>query len=175
MKNFLIGFVVVFAFVGASFAGSDGGLISKNWLTDVTSAANTNVIVLAEGRSDTAKDSLTAAKIALFPPFPLGGSKFKIKPSYFRCYAGSGVVASGDSIEISYQKIASNSIGDTTSTWVAFDTISSGGKAGNVVNISTTPGQSIVFRVKNIDATGVLIAKPIRICFLTSAQLEVKQ
>jgi hypothetical protein len=177
MKKGLLGLALVIAFVGSAFAGSDGGVVTPpNYNADMLklpSALNVQTFTLTNGTADTSRDSLTAAKIAIYKPFAIA-TQFKVKPKYFRFFAGAGVVATGDSIELSYQLLPTGSLSDTTSTWVAADTITLGGKFGNIQNISTSPGVAIVCRVKNIDATGVLIAKPIRVSFLTDIVPEGK-
>jgi hypothetical protein len=171
MKKGLLGLIVVLAFVGSAFAGSDGGVVTPaDYNADLLkfpSALNVQTFTLTKGTSDTSRDSLTAAKIAIYKPLAIAASQFKVKPKYFRFFAGAGVVATGDSIELSYQLLPTGLLSDTTATWTVADTFSLAGKFGNIQNISTSPGVAIVCRVKNIDATGVLIAKPIRVSFLS--------
>jgi hypothetical protein len=160
----ILGILVVIAFCSSTFAARAGIKIAGNAAN--SRVANISVITLGKCIGDTTTltggDSLDAAGVNTYGPYRLSVDDGRGMFTSFQAYCNAGAIASGDSLQLTYQIIAGNTLADTNSTWTAVDTLIAG-KKGIYTDISSRAGQAIVFRINNVDATGVLIAKKIRV------------
>jgi len=131
-------------------------------------AANVRIIELTDADTSDAGDTISADAVSIYGPYKVADEYTAAQYKSFSVYAQGGLIASGDSIEISYQLISGTSLADTTATWTVIDTVATGGKALANVDISAKPARSIIFRILNIDSTRVEITDFIRVCFLKS-------
>ena len=103
---------------------------------------------------------------------PLQMSVDNSRPCFagFRVFSPNlGTTASTGNLEVSYQQLASNSLADTTATWVLADTVVPGGSSKTLVSLSSLPSQSIVIRLRNYGSSVTAILKKIRVVFYSTA------
>lgn len=147
MKKFLS--LILITLIGAtvSFAAD------KSASGDASFApSNVKVVYLGNGNGK-GVDSLLTTQQCVYGPW---GSAVDARGAQFkslRFIAPTGAMTSGDSVQASYQYVATSRLADTTTGgWVACDTLISAGKTGNFQDISSKSGAYLVFKLKNINA-----------------------
>lgn len=118
-----------------------------------------------------ALDTFAIGGAKVYGPYPLSHDPSRPMFKGFRVSANLASLDSGDSLSLSYQLLSGNQITDTIATWTISDTLIQG-KRGGYVDISGSAGQSVVFRLLNIDATAALLQAPVRVV-LKSSSAEV--
>jgi hypothetical protein len=174
MKKIIFGFVLLMA-ITVSMAAHAGG---QKFVIVPSGAeigpADVMAVQLGPCKGDTTYDTLDASAAPNF--FVLSLAKNATRPmfKYMATMAPLGAIkTSGDSVAIAYQLLPSTKLSDTLSAgWTVMDTIPNAGKNGAVVDLSAKVGMAIVFKITNIDATGINIVKPIRIVFKENSSLQ---
>jgi hypothetical protein len=157
--------IVLLAYLCVSAATQN---VSANFFDKGAKPSNITVIQLTAGNG--AYDTLAATDDQkVYGPYNISVDQSRPMYTGFQAEFYPSVVSSTDSIQLSYQIIKGNALTDTTATWTAVDTCTDPGKQGNYSDISSKAGQAIVFKIKNIDATSVILQKKIRIAFKSAS------
>lgn len=152
----------VLAIILAVVAVVSAASVSYSGFDNRSKPANVTSVQLGTCNYTSATDTLAASAANCYGPYNLSVDATKPQFQYLRAYCNVGAIASGDSLQFGYQVLPGMSLADTSNVWTAADTLIAG-KQGSSVTIGAYPGQSIVFRLLNIDYTSVEIGKPIRV------------
>jgi hypothetical protein len=173
MKKFLVGLFVIIAYV-VSF-----GTVNTVIPGDSTNAINTpsNIKIVKLGTCNSGKyDTLAAIGGAPHVHGPFAMCVDRTRPAFvgFKIQHGESAWDSGDTLKFEYQTISSSKLADTIS--MAWKTIHATARVTDTIpyiDISKYPGQSIVFKITNIDQTAALIQNPIRVIFVETSTESV--
>jgi hypothetical protein len=159
-------------------------IVSAVTMTNVTglkgpippAPSNVNVIMLGLGGNQ-AGDTIaaTAGNANCYGPFRVSVDATRPEFKRFRYEALYQWLASGDSVALSYQILAGNTIADTIKgAWTVTDSIGPNGGVGRCNEIDTIPGTSIVFKLANLGSSNTIIQKKIRIVFAAPSTESAK-
>lgn len=173
MKNLSILLIALLAFV-ATAANYENTLPNGYTLSTSNGHTPQDVVVFELTDTDTTDeaDTLAASAVSFIGPIGLTNSSKQPMFDYMKLYTEPGVVASGDSFSISYQLLPTIYIADTVSSWTVIDTITTAGKISTAISLANNPAVSIVFQLKNVDATRVEIQDVIRAVFQKAQTYE---
>jgi hypothetical protein len=160
MKKFLAFMLVVFAF----FVYSDAATAVVAGDASIDRPVNYRDIKLGTCNSG-ANDTIKTGNGIAYGPYSLCVAKGRPAVAGFRTMFSKACFSSGDTIQLGYQIINGSAITDTAASgWTQVDTIiGANGDKGVYVDLSSLPGYSIVFRLFSLDASTVIVQKPIRV------------
>lgn len=112
-------------------------------------------------------DSIGIDSFVVFGPYKLTDNNDQPAYSAFQAIYPPDGFTGGDSLVLEYQLTWGPSIGDTTAGYTAVDTATDTGERGTYTSIATSSmlGRAIIFKVKAIGDTQLIIKKPIHILF----------
>lgn len=165
--SLILGLVFIASATTANIPASTGG----NLFDASQRPGNVRVIKLGNG-SSSSTDTIKQGNSAVYGPFNLSIDRTRPAAAGFQVFYYPSFMTSADSIQVYYQVIPGNTIYDTVPKWSGVDSVGSVGYLGtfgNYKSLASVSGQSIVFRVVNINARTCLIAKPIRVVFTNTS------
>lgn len=166
MNKIFSALFVLIAVVVSSHAASVGLAASVGGSIYDAQSKPSNVAVVQLGTGTGAQyDTIAIAGQNVYGPYNLSVDKSRPQFKGFRLNSLTGTLDSGDSAEVSYQLISGTTLADTAPVWTPSDTLIATGKLGNYQDISSKTGLAIVFKVKNIDATALLVQKKLKVVF----------
>lgn len=165
MKKILAVFVTLLACVSVFAVANRVVPISGFDANAKPSNVLTVKLVTAGVTADSIGPITTGAPI-VYGPIALSVDPSRPEFKGFRAFFPLNAWSSGDSIRLQYQTIPSNNAADTSTLgWISVGANVALGDTAAYIDLTTSPAQSILFKLVPIDVTPVTFLKPIRVVF----------
>lgn len=133
-----------------------------------TFPADINVVELFDTDVTDAIDSVGVDSFVVLGPYKLCAADGQPMYAAFKAFYAPDFMATGDSAVLEYAFTTGASLADTTPTFTAVDTATDAGEAGAYTAFTSQAARGIVFKIKAIGDTQLVIKKAIKILFKKS-------